>query len=118
MGRHPVVGFKLERTEEPLPAQGGLAVLAEFNHGLGLGPLVDRYVPGPGSHRGYALSVFVARLILMLHAGGRSLEDLRELRREAGRLRLLDRASSPDPDTLGAYDAMDTPRTRWMRMRR
>ena len=103
MVRQTVLPFKLERTDETLTAHGGLALLAEFNHGLGLCALVDRYVPGPGSNRGYAPSVFVDRLILMLQAGGRSLEDLRELRREAGLLRLLDRAALPDPDTLGDW---------------
>ena len=103
MGRQTVLGFKLERTEETLTAHGGLALLAEFNHGLGVCGLTDRYLPGPGSNRGYAPSVFVDRLILMLQAGGRSLEDLRELRREAGLMRLLDRAALPDPDTLGDW---------------
>ena len=103
MVRQTVFGFKLERTDETLTAHGGLALLAEFNHGLGLCALVDRYVPGPGSNRGYAPSVFVDRLILMLQAGGRSLEDLRALRREAGLMRLLDRAALPDPDTLGDW---------------
>jgi len=103
MVRQTVFGFKLERTEEPLTAHGGLALLAEFNHGLGVCGLVDRYLPGPGSNRGYAPSVFVDRLILMLQAGGRSLEDLRELRREAGLLQLLGREVIPDPDTLGDW---------------
>ena len=103
MVRQTVFGFKLERTEEPVTAHGGLALLAEFNHGLGLCGLVDRYLPGPGSNRGYAPSVFVDRLILMLQAGGRSLEDLRALTREAGLMRLLDRAAIPDPDTLGDW---------------
>jgi hypothetical protein len=103
MVRQTVFGFKLERTEEPVTAHGGLALLAEFNHGLGLCGLVDRYLPRPGSNRGYAPSVFVDRLILMLQAGGRSLEDLRALTREAGLMRLLDRAAIPDPDTLGDW---------------
>ncbi|MDN5941060.1 MAG: IS1380 family transposase [Nitrospira sp.] len=103
MVRQTVLGFKLERTEETLTAHGGLALLAEFNHGLGVCGLVDRSRPGPGSNRGYAPSVFVDRLILMRQAGGRSLEDLRELRREAGLRRLLDRAALPDPDTLGDW---------------
>ena len=101
MVRNTVLPFKLERTDETLTAHGGLALLAEFTHGLGLCALVDRYVPGPGSNRGYAPSVFLDRLILMLQAAGRSLEDLRALRREAGLLRLLDRAVLPDPDTRG-----------------
>jgi len=45
----------------------------------------------------------VDRLILMLQAGGQRLEDLRELTREAGLLRLLDRAVIPDPDTVGDW---------------
>ncbi|MGB4067337.1 MAG: IS1380 family transposase [Nitrospira sp.] len=103
MVRQTVLPFKLERTDETLTAHGGLALLAEFNHGLGVCGLTDRYLPGPGSNRGYAPSVFVDRLILMLQAGGRSLEDLRALRREAGLMRLLDRAALPDPDTLGDW---------------
>ena len=103
MVRHTVFGFKLERTEEALTAHGGLALLAEFNHGLGVCGLADRYLPGPGSNRGYAPSVFVDRLILMLQAGGQRLEDLRELTREAGLLRLLGREIIPDPDTLGEW---------------
>jgi hypothetical protein len=46
MVRHTVFGFKLERTEESMTAHGGLALLAEFNHGLGLCALVDRYGQG------------------------------------------------------------------------
>jgi hypothetical protein len=103
MVRQTVFGFKLERTEETLTAHGGLALLAEFNHGLGVCGLADRYLPGPGSNRGYAPSVFVDRLILMLQAGGRSLEDLRELTREAGLLRLLGQEVIPDPDTVGDW---------------
>ena len=112
MGRQTVLPFKLERTDATLTAHGGLALLAECNHGLGVCGLRDRYLPGPGSNRGDAPSVFVDRLILMLQAGGRSLDDLRELRREAGRLRLLDRAVLPDPDTLGDWRwRMDDPQT-------
>ena len=77
--------------------------MAEFNHGLGVCGLTDRYLPGPGSTRGYAPSVFVDRLILMLQAGGQSLEDLRELTREAGPLRLLGQEVVPDPDTVGDW---------------
>lgn len=93
MVRQTVLPFKLEWTDESLTAHGGLALLAEFNHGLGVCGLTDRYLPGLGSNRGYAPSVFVDRLILMLQAGGQCLEDLRELKREA----------LPDPDTLGDW---------------
>ena len=103
MVRQTVLPFKLERTDETLTAHGGLALLAEFNHGLGICGLTDRYLPSPGSNRGYAPSVFVDRLLLMLQAGGQCLEGLRALTREAGLLRLLGREVVPDPDTVGDW---------------
>jgi hypothetical protein len=36
MIRQTVLPFKLERTDDALTAHGGLALLAEYNHGLGL----------------------------------------------------------------------------------
>lgn len=57
--RQTVLDFKLTRTDETLTAHGGLALLAEYNHGLGLRAVVDRHLPTPGSPRGYAPSVFV-----------------------------------------------------------
>ncbi len=103
MIRQTVFPFKLEWTDEALTAHGGLALMAEFNHGLGLGVLTEQHVPGPGSHRGYAPSVFVETCVLMLQAGGRCLEDLRGLEREAALLPLMGREAIPDPDTLGDW---------------
>ena len=95
--------FKIERTDEQLTAHGGLALLAEYNHGMGLRELSDRHLPGPGSNRGYAPSVFVDSLVLLLQAGGQSLEDLRELEQEAGLMKLVGRDQIPDPDTVGDW---------------
>ena len=50
---------------------------------------VDGHLKGPGSRAGYRPSEFVQPLIWMLHAGGRRLEDLRELRAEHEVLRKL-----------------------------
>ena len=72
MIRQTVLGFKLERSDETLTTHGGLALLAEYHHGLGLRTLADQHLPGPGSHRGYRPSVFVETLVLLLHAGGGS----------------------------------------------
>lgn len=101
--RQTVLDFKLTRTDETLTAHAGLALMAEYSHGLGLRGLVDRHLPAPGSHRGYAPSVFVESLVWMLWGGGRCLEDLRDLEREAALLKLVDRAELPDPDTVGDW---------------
>jgi len=43
-----VLPFKIETTKERLTAHGGLALMAEFNHGIGLRELTDQYLPVPG----------------------------------------------------------------------
>src|SRR3989304_10289979 len=103
MIRQTVFGFKIEKTEEALTAHGGLALMAEFNHGLGLKGLVDRFLPAPGSNRGYAPSVYVDSLVLMLQAGGRHLEDLRELEREGALMKLIGKNQIPDPGSVGDW---------------
>ncbi len=77
--------------------------MAEFNHGIGLRALTDRYLPMPGSNRGYYRSVMVDSLVLMLGGGGRALEDLRELKTEKGLLKLLGHQEIPEPDTAGDW---------------
>ncbi len=103
MIRQTVLPFKLDRTDETLTAHGGLALLAEYTHALGLRSLVARYLPRPGSNRGYAPAVFVETVVLLLQAGGRTLEDLRELEREDALLTLLSHDGVPDPDTVGDW---------------
>ncbi len=103
MIRQTVFGFKIEKTNEELTAHGGLALLADYNHGMGLRDLADRYLPGPGSNRGYVASAFVDSLVLLLQAGGRRLENLRELRREGPLLKLVGRDLIPDSDTMGGW---------------
>ena len=103
MIQQTVFPFKIETTRERLTAHGGLALMAEFNHGIGLRELADRYLPPPGSNRGFDPSVMVDSLVLMLQGGGRSLEDLRELKSEEGLMKLLGRDEIPEPDTVGDW---------------
>lgn len=70
---------------------------------MGLRELADRHMPEPGSNRGYLPSAFVDSLVLMLQAGGRRIEDVRELRQEAPLLKLIGREEIPDPDTIGDW---------------
>jgi hypothetical protein len=103
MIQQTVFPFKIETTKERLTAHGGLALMAEFNHGIGLRELTDRYLPGPGSHRGFDPSEMVDAVVLMLQGGGRSLEDLRELKTEGGLMELMGREEIPEPDTIGDW---------------
>lgn len=103
MIQQTVFAFKIGTTKEELTAHGGLVLMAEFNHGMGLRELADRYMPMPGSNRGYAAWVMVDSLVLMLEGGGRALEDLRELKAEEGLLKLLGHQEIPEPDTAGDW---------------
>jgi hypothetical protein len=103
MIQQTIFPFKIETTKERLTAHGGLALMAEFNHGIGLRELTDQYVPGPGSNRGFAPSEIVDTVVLMLQGGGRSLEDLRELKNEEGLMKLIGRDEIPEPDTVGDW---------------
>ena len=103
MIQQTVFPFKIETTKERLTAHGGLALMAEFNHGIGLRELTDRYLPPPGSNRGFDPSVMVDTLVLMLQGGGRSLEDLRELKNEEGLMELIGQHEIPESDTVGDW---------------
>ena len=70
---------------------------------MGLRELAERHLPANSSNRGYDASVFVGSLILMLQGGGRCLEDLLELGRDAALMKLLRMDCVPDPDTGGDW---------------
>jgi len=97
-----VLPFKLSVTDEVLTAHGGLALFGEFLAAMKLGEDVDRHLPTPGSSRGFAPSVYVRPLVLMLHGGGRSLEDLRMLAGDSG-LRSLLGMEVPSADAFGNW---------------
>jgi hypothetical protein len=103
MIQQTIFPFKIKRTKERLTAYGGLALMAEFNHAIGLRELADQYLPGPGSNRGFDPSEVVDTVVLMLQGGGRSLEDLRELKNEEGLMKLIGRYEIPEPDTVGDW---------------
>ncbi len=103
MIQQTIFPFKIKTTKERLTAHGGLALMAEFNHGIGLRELTDQFLPGTGSNRGFIPSVIVDSVVLMLEGGGRSLEDLRELRNEEGLMKLIGRDEIPEPDTVGDW---------------
>ena len=103
MLQQTVFPFKIEGTKERLTVHGGLALMAEFNHRIGLRELTDQYLPAPGSNRGFDPSEIVDAVVLMLQGGGRSLEDLRELKNEEGLMKLIGRDEIPEPDTVGDW---------------
>ena len=77
--------------------------MEEMAQALKVWKRVDEQLAGPGSGRGYRPSQFVQPLVWMLHAGGRRLEDLRELRAEREVLENLGLGAVPDAGTVGNW---------------
>lgn len=82
MIQQTVFPFKLERTDQEITSRSGLALYAEFMNALGIEEWVNRYLPGPGSGRGYQALTYIRSLSIMLYGGGISIEDVRELRED------------------------------------
>jgi len=98
-----ILPIKMEASSERLTSLGGLVVLEELARALGVWEQVDEHLEGPQSGRGYQPSEFVQALVWMLQAGGRRLEDLRELRAEYAALRELGLRGVPDAGTVGDW---------------
>ena len=81
--REEILPFKVVATDEPLVARGGLVLPYELARTLKLPKVIDKELPLPGSGRGYKPSQFVMPLVLMLHGGGKKIEELREILRGA-----------------------------------
>jgi len=98
-----VLPFKLATTDEQLTAHGGLALFGEFLQAMNLPSQLDAALPAPGSRVGYHPSQFVGPLLLMLHGGGRTLEDLRQIREDVGLRTMLRLSMLPSADATGDW---------------
>ena len=98
-----ILPIKIEKSPERLTSLSGLVLLEELARGIGLWKEVDGALQGPKSGRGYQPHEFVQPLVWMLHAGGRRLEDLRELQAEHEVLKELGLKSVPDAGTAGDW---------------
>jgi hypothetical protein len=103
MIKQTVLPFKLEMTRDLITSHAGLALFGEFAVGLGLVEAVNRYLRGPGSGAGYPNSEYVLPLMLMLNGGGRSLEDMREIRSDEGLREVLALQRIPSSDATGDW---------------
>jgi len=103
MIRQTILPFKIEMTRDLITPHAGLALLGEFAVGLDLLPSVDRYLPKPGSCAGYHPSEYIFPLILMLNGGGRSLEDIRQIRADEGLREIVPLKRIPSSDAFGDW---------------
>ena len=73
------IKFQIGNYERKITPRSGIAIYAQVLKSLGIDSMVDKYMPLPGSNRGYNSSSYIIPLMLLLFGGGRHIEDLKEL---------------------------------------
>ena len=103
-----ILNFTVESTNEKLTPRAGEAVFGEFLKALRVDRLCNKYLPVPQSNRGYDPYTFIHPLLLMLHSGGRYLEDVRMIVSDKALCKLLDIEKIPTADSIGKWLKRDT----------
>ena len=98
-----ILPYHVSTTNDLLTSRAGLVCIAQLMQSLGFSDWVDQHFPTPKSNRGYNPSVFVNALILMLHEGGRCLDDLRHIREDDALRTLLGLTQVPESDSMGDW---------------
>lgn len=91
MIRQARIGVKVEETDAAVTALGGVPLLVNLAHEMGLFKDVDALLPAKERDRGYSPSASVFDLMLIPYAGGECIDDLGVLRADEGLARLLHR---------------------------
>ncbi len=98
-----VLNFAVESTDERLTPRAGEIVFGEYLKAIGMDKLCNTYLPQPRSNKGYEPFSFIQPLILMLHAGGRSLEDIRSVASDQAMREILRITHVPKADSIGKW---------------
>jgi hypothetical protein len=95
-----ILSFDIETTNEKLTPRAGVAIFGEYLKGMNLEHLCNTNIPLAKHPNGYDPFEFIYPLILMLHSGGRVLDDIREIRLDTALSTLLKMKNIP---TAGAF---------------
>ena len=98
-----ILPYKIGATNELLTSRVGLLAIVELMNRLGLANHIDATFPQPGSNRGFKPSVFVETLILMQHAGGFHLDDVRDIKMDIALRTLFELKQVPQAGSLGNW---------------
>lgn len=98
-----ILPYQLSTTNDLLTSRAGLLCIAQLMDSLGFTDWVNTHFPAPKSNRGFQPSVFVNAVMLMLHEGGRCLDDLRYIRDDEALRVLLGLSQVPESDSLGDW---------------
>lgn len=97
------LNFKLQSTNEKLTPRTGVAIFGEYLKGINLESLCNTNLPLAKHPNGYTPFEFIYPLILMLHSGGRVLDDIKEIRLDTALSTLLKMDNIPTASAFTKY---------------
>ena len=98
-----VLNFSVESTNESLTSNAGTILFGEYLKAIGIDKLCNTYLPLPQSNRGYLPFEHIQPLLLMLHSGGRVLEDVRMIHSDRALQQVLKIPRIPIAESIGKW---------------
>ncbi|MEA3384320.1 MAG: IS1380 family transposase [Campylobacterota bacterium] len=98
-----ILNFNIASTNEKLTPRTGVAIFGEYLKGMNLEKLCNTNLPLAKHPNGYTPFEFIYPLILMLHSGGRVLDDIREIRLDTALSTLLKMDNIPTASAFTKY---------------
>jgi hypothetical protein len=98
-----LLNFTVESTDERLTPRAGEVIFGEYLKAIRIDELCNKYLVKPQSNRGYDPYTFIQPLLLMLHSGGKYLEDIRMIAHDQALQMLLGIKHIPTADTAGKW---------------
>ncbi len=97
------LNFSVEGTQDRLTANAGMILFGEYCKAIGLEKQINTHLPLPRSNRGFDPFEHMMPLILMLHSGGHSLEDIRLIKSDKALRSLLKMERIATADGIGKW---------------
>ena len=98
-----ILKFQLESTNEKLTPRTGVAILGEYLKGMDFEEFCNANLPKAKRNNGYSAFEFIYPLIIMLHSGGRFLDDIREIKVDKALTTLLKIENIPTANAFSKY---------------
>jgi len=98
-----ILNFNIASTNDKLTPRTGVAIFGEYLKGMGIEKLCNTNLPLAKHPNGYTPFEFIYPLILMLHSGGRVLDDIKEIRLDSALEALLKMDNIPTASACTKY---------------
>jgi len=98
-----ILNFNIASTNEKLTPKTGVAIFGEYLKGMNIEKLCNTNLPLAKHPNGYTPFEFIYPLILMLHSGGRVIDDVKEIHLDTALSTLLKMDNIPTASAFTKY---------------